>query len=211
MNPHLRLICSIDIAFSLGPGIRRPHRGPPRAGEWPDGDLSYVFWLGAYFGDPVAVGLGERLRPSLPTSGPFCRGGAKLVLLTSVEPLAILGKDTEASLLYERVADAASAGTPVYGYASGLVEKTAGISAAAGGRADAAVRHFEAALALAHDLDLRTEQAEVRCWYARMLLGRDERGDRERARQLLSEARAGYERIGMAKHVEMADALRLAW
>jgi hypothetical protein len=79
------------------------------------------------------------------------------VLLTSVEPLAILGKDTEASLLYERVADAASAGTPVYGYASGLVEKTTGISAAAGGRTDAAVPHFEAALALAHDLDLRTE------------------------------------------------------
>jgi iron uptake system EfeUOB component EfeO/EfeM len=90
------------------------------------------------------------------------------VLLTSVEALVILGKDTEASLLYERVADAASAGTPVYGYASGLVEKTAGISAA-------------------------------------------ETGDRERARQLLSEARAGYERIDMAKHVEMADALlRLA-
>jgi hypothetical protein len=53
----------------------------------------------------------------------------------------------------------------------------------------------------------RVEQPEVRLWYARMLLDRNGPGDRQRARNLLTEARAAYEQVGMPKHVEMADAL----
>ena len=51
------------------------------------------------------------------------------------------------------------------------------------------------------------EQPEVRRWYARMLIDRDAPGDREKARELLTEAVAMYRRIGMPKHVEMAEAL----
>lgn len=40
-----------------------------------------------------------------------------------------------------------------------------------------------------------------------MLLDRDGPGDRERARTLLAEARAAYEKIGMPKHVAALDAL----
>ncbi len=43
--------------------------------------------------------------------------------------------------------------------------------------------------------------------YTRMLLGRDQPGDHERAHALLTEARAIYSEIGMPKHVEMVDAL----
>ena len=40
-----------------------------------------------------------------------------------------------------------------------------------------------------------------------MLLDRDGPGDRDKARQLLTEAIAMYRQIGMPKHVEMAEAL----
>ena len=45
----------------------------------------------------------------------------------------------------------------------------------------------------------------MRRWYARMLLDRDGPGDRDKARALLTEAIAMYRRIGMPKHVEMAE------
>jgi len=38
-----------------------------------------------------------------------------------------------------------------------------------------------------------------------MLLDRGGPGDREKARALLTQARSGYEKVGMPKHVEMAD------
>jgi hypothetical protein len=47
----------------------------------------------------------------------------------------------------------------------------------------------------------------VRRWYAHMLIDRDGPGDRERARELLSEAIEMYHRLGMPKHVEIAEAL----
>jgi hypothetical protein len=40
-----------------------------------------------------------------------------------------------------------------------------------------------------------------------MLIDRDAPGDRDKARQLLSEAIESYRRLGMPKHVEMAEAL----
>jgi hypothetical protein len=51
------------------------------------------------------------------------------------------------------------------------------------------------------------EQPEVRRWYARMLIDRNAPGDRDKARELLTEAIAMYRRIGMPKHIEMAEAL----
>jgi hypothetical protein len=58
-------------------------------------------------------------------------------------------------------------------------------------------------------------QPEVRRWYARMLIDRGGPGDpstgsgrdREKARELLTEAVAMYRRIRMPKHVEMAEEL----
>ena len=47
----------------------------------------------------------------------------------------------------------------------------------------------------------------MRRWYARMLLDRDGPGDRDKARELLTEAIAMYREIGMPKHVEMAKVI----
>jgi len=40
-----------------------------------------------------------------------------------------------------------------------------------------------------------------------MLIDRDGPGDREKSRELLTEAIAMYRKIGMPKHIEMAEAL----
>jgi hypothetical protein len=67
--------------------------------------------------------------------------------------------------------------------------------------------HYQTPLRQAHELPHRMEQAEVRRWYARMLIDRNAPGDRDKARELVTEAIAMYRRIGMPKHVEMAEAL----
>ena len=59
----------------------------------------------------------------------------------------------------------------------------------------------------AHELPVVIEQPEVRRWSARMLIDRDGPGDRAKAREPLAEAVAMYRKIGMPKHVEMAEAL----
>jgi hypothetical protein len=66
---------------------------------------------------------------------------------------------------------------------------------------------YQTALRQAHELPVVVEQPEVRGWYARMLIDRDATGDRDKARELLTEAITMCQRIGMPKHVEMAEAL----
>jgi hypothetical protein len=47
----------------------------------------------------------------------------------------------------------------------------------------------------------------VRRWYARILIDRDSPGDRDKAHGLLNEAIVSYHKIGMPKHMEMAEAM----
>ena len=66
---------------------------------------------------------------------------------------------------------------------------------------------------MADSLPLVIAQPEVRRWYARMLIDRDGPADpstgsgrdRDKARELLTEAIRMYQQIGMPKHVEMAE------
>ena len=87
----------------------------------------------------------------------------------------------------------------------GRLDTLAGIAAAAGGRWTEAEEHFRTALRRAEEMPHIIEQPEARRFYARMLLDRNAPGDREHARQLLIEAIDMYRRIGMPKHVEMAE------
>ena len=70
-----------------------------------------------------------------------------------------------------------------------------------------AAEHYQTALRQAHELPVVIEQPEVRRWYASMLIDRDASGDRDKARELLNESITMYRRLGMPKHVEMAEAL----
>ena len=82
-------------------------------------------------------------------------------------------------------------------------------TAAAGRQWERAETHYRTALSRAHEIPFRSEQPEVRRWYAQMLLDRNASGDRDKARTLLGEAVEIYERIGMPRHLEMArDMLR---
>ena len=88
-----------------------------------------------------------------------------------------------------------------------LLQTTAGIAAACGRQWDEAEEHYQTALRQAHELPHKIGQPEVRRWYARMLIDRDNPGDRPKARELLTEAVAMYRQIGMPRHLEMAEAM----
>jgi len=72
----------------------------------------------------------------------------------------------------------------------------AGMAAAAGRQWEAAEDHFRIALQRAESFPQRLEQAEIRRFYAMMLLDRAAPNDREKARTLLGESLESYQRIG---------------
>lgn len=162
----------------------------------------------AYIGDRqgVLAILNER-RGHLPRPGQANTFGDWMFLLGVVEGLAVLGEGDEAAKLYPLVLEAIDTGCAVRLFGVGLFQTVAGMAAAAGQQWHKAEEHYQTALRQAHELPFVTEQAEVRRWYARMLIDRDAPEDHEKARQLLTEAVAMYRRIGMPKHIEMAEAL----
>ena len=125
-------------------------------------------------------------------------------LLNVVEGLAILGDYDRAATLYPLVAQGLETGA-VLGLNSRRWQMVAGIAAGAGEHWDAAQEHFETALRQAHELPHKIAQPEVRRLYAQMLIDRNGPGDRDKARVLLGEAIEQFERIGMPKHLEMAE------
>ena len=143
----------------------------------------------------------------LPRPGESNRFGAWFSVPCLVEGLAMLGEKERAAELYPLVDEAIGTGA-VIGFTFPLFEKVAGIAAAAGGKWEKAEEHFQAALRQAHEVPHRLEQPEVRRWYARMLIDRNRPGDRDRARKLLNEASEAYQRIGMPRHVAMAEEMR---
>ena len=125
-----------------------------------------------------------------------------------VEGLATLGKRAQTAELYPLVVNGISRGIVVNLADLRLLQTLAGMAAAARQHWDAAQEHFETALRHAHDLPNRIAQPEVRRWYAWMLLDRNAPGAHDKARTMLGEAVEMYQRIGMPRHVEMAEELR---
>jgi DNA-binding SARP family transcriptional activator len=94
--------------------------------------------------------------------------------------------------------------------ASGSVSRTLGVLSTAMSRWDDARRHFEAAIVHNTDLGARPWVAHSQHDYGRMLLARGAPGGRDRAHQLLSDARQEYERLGMTPWVARAAQLLAA-
>jgi tetratricopeptide (TPR) repeat protein len=179
----------------------------------PPGPLAGFAWAGLFLGkayvgdgDSALAALEER-REGLPRPGRVNTVGAWAMLFAAVEGLAVLGEREKAAKLYPLVLEAFDTGCVTRGPMHGLLQTVAGMAAAAGGQWEKAEEHYQTALRQAHELPVVIEQPEVRRWYARMLIDRDGPGDREKARELLTEAIAMYRRIGMPKHVEMAEVL----
>jgi tetratricopeptide (TPR) repeat protein len=179
----------------------------------PPGILAGANWGGlfltkAYVGDSDSVlAMLDESRGNLPRPGQANGWGAWVMLVAVVEGLAVLGERDEAAHLYPLTLDAIATGVLVPWVGLRSFEAVAGIAAACGGQWEKAEEHYQTALRQAHELPHKIEQPEVRRWYARMLLDRDGPGDREKARELLTEAIAMYRGIGMPKHVEMAETM----
>jgi TolB-like protein/Tfp pilus assembly protein PilF len=178
----------------------------PISGTFAGYEDAHLLRFLAWARDDRTPSLLNAITPRLPRPGVFSSVGSWSLLGARVETAALVGRQAEAAALYPLVRQLLSEGTVVL-WCDGLVEKLAGIAAAAGSQWDAADAHFESALRQAEELPVVPEQPETRLWLSRMLLARGGTGDRERARQLLAEARAGYEEIGMPRHVEMVDVL----
>ncbi|MHC4991358.1 MAG: hypothetical protein ACYTGC_10285, partial [Planctomycetota bacterium] len=133
--------------------------------------------------------------------------GTVLLLLGAIEGLALLGRRDEVAELYPAIREFVSLDSGVQSFTYGLHERFAGIAAAAAGAWEAADTHFGKALELAERLPHRVDQARVRYWYARTLIDRDGPDDRDRAEQMLHDARAMSESIGMVGHIDLIDAL----
>src|SRR3989441_1644809 len=146
-------------------------------------------------------------RGPLPRVGRTITNGASCVLFAAVEGLAVLGEKAETAKLYPLMLQAIRMGVLFRPYDLRLLDTLAGIAAGAGENWVQAEEHFRTALRRAEDLPHVIEQPEIRRFYASVLLDRNAPGDRETARQLLTEAIEMYRRIGMPKHVEIAEEL----
>ena len=178
------------------------------SGFWAGADWAFLFLSKAYAGDRnVAAAMLEERWDNLPRPGQASTDGAWVMLGAVVEGLAVLGEREEAASLYPLVLEGIDTGSIMRWPDARLLQSVAGMAAAAGKQWEKAERHYQTALRQAHELPVVMEQPEVRRWYARMLIDRDAPGDRERARELLTEAIAMYRGIGMPKHVDMAEAL----
>lgn len=100
-----------------------------------------------------------------------------------------------------------NSGISRHSFTYGLHERFAGMAAAAARDWPSAEKHFQKALDLAENLPFRVDEARVRYWHARMLLSRNQSGDRARAQQSLGEARTLIESMGMHGFIELIDAL----
>ncbi len=167
-----------------------------------------LFMVRAYARDKEgALALLRENRDRLPRSGQPNLEAAYNALFFVVEGLAVLGEKEEAAKLHDLILDCLSRGVIISFWIGRLLHHLAGTAAAAGGRWGKAEEHYEVAMRQAHEIPVVIEQPEVRRWYACMLIDRDGPGDRDKAFRLLTEAIAMYRRIGMPKHVEMAEAL----
>jgi tetratricopeptide (TPR) repeat protein len=156
-----------------------------------------------------ALSLLDGRRSGLPRVGRLNAIGSWCALFKVVEGLVLLGEPQQAAALYPLVVEALGKETVVTFDASHLLDTIAGIAAAAGNRWDAAERHYQAALALTEHIPFISEQADVRYWYARMLLDRSTSGDRRKAGELLKTAVSIYRKLSMPSFAARAESLTL--
>jgi tetratricopeptide (TPR) repeat protein len=110
--------------------------------------------------------------------------------------------------LYERLAPYHDRVAVSYSEVSmGAVSRYLGLLASTTGRRDDAARHFKDALAMNERIGARPWLAHTQEDYGRMLL---ERGEMERASELIAAALATYRELGMESHAARAAAAAMA-
>jgi tetratricopeptide (TPR) repeat protein len=125
------------------------------------------------------------------------------------EVAAVLRDTRRAALLYDLLNPYADR-LVVYGLFSackGATTHWLGMLAATMKRWDDAVDHFESAIKTNARIEARPFLARSQHEYARMLIERNESGDKEKAKALLTEATATYRELGMPTFLENAEEL----
>jgi len=118
-----------------------------------------------------------------------------------------MGEHSQAGDLYPLARELVDTGAIALWSIFRLAHTVAGMAAGAARRWEVAEDHFETALRQAEGLPHLLERAEIRRFYAMMLLDRAAPGDGERARGFLDDAQEAYTRIGMLRHREIAALL----
>lgn len=149
----------------------------------------------------------DQARDSLPHPGEVNTTGQWNLAVFGAEAAGVLMDSDWARQLHSLVVEALATGTLLSTNSASLLQRAAGMAAAAAGLHDLAEQHFEGALRQAQELPHLMERPMVRHFYARYLLGRGGRDDRARALTFLDEAAAGYRSIGMPRHLAMVEAL----
>jgi hypothetical protein len=131
------------------------------------------------------------------------------MLASVVEGLLALGEREAAADCYPTIRYGIERTGAVTAYPNDcrLLQRVAGMAAAAGADWSAAEAHFTSALAQADTLPHRPEQAHVRRFFAGMLFDRNRSGDRDRAACLAGEAGVLYEAMAMRRHAAFVAAL----
>ena len=177
-------------------------REPP--GSFAGCSWSVLFLCESLVGNKDVLAQLDEQRSHLPRAGRPNTTGAWAMLVGVIEGLAVLREQEAAAELYPLACEAIETGSVVSWGGYRLLQTVAGIAAAAGMHWEQAETHYQTALSQAHEIPFRSEQPEVRRWYAQMLLDRNASGDRDTARKLLGEAVDMYQQIGMPRHIEMA-------
>lgn len=189
-----------DAKVELDEAVRMEPAGTAMSGwAW-----AFLFDYHAYLGErETALAMLHAKRSELPRPGRPNSFGSWVMLFSAIEGLAVLGENASAAELYPLVAECmASTGAVCSNFRDGrLLERVAGIAAAAGGRWDTAERHFRTALTQARELPHRIEEAHTLRFYARMLVERGAPGDQQQADDLSQQAETQYRRMGVAVHL----------
>ena len=188
---------------SIRLGADKENGGAPSVRGSSLGQLAVVR---ACAGDPTAV---ETLRDEdlFPRAGEPNTIGRWTVLSAYVQAASQLCLRKEIRDLYPLTLEALETGA-VIGRDLSMWEAVAGMAAAAGEQWGSAETHFLTALRQAEEIPNKIAQPEVRRAYARMLIDRNEPGDREKAKTLLDEAITLYGRLGMLRHLDMAKVMK---
>jgi len=155
----------------------------------------------------MVVTCWQRLRPVLPELP--VDGKRTYIILTAGEMAAWLGDADTAAWCYARISRHAGLYANNMSSCEGSVALALGRIAAGMGDAEAAERHFAAAVAMEERLGSPPFLAHAQLAHARALLARGGAGDRRRAQQLAQQANATARRIGMplvaAESAALAD------
>ena len=190
--------------FEMGAALEPP-------GGWHGHSRAHLLEFQGYAGerDAVLAMLDDADDNRMPVAGRINLWAQWAVLFSAVEALYMIGEDTRAGDLHDLVIECIEDKQVVCGsyHDVRLVERVAGIAAAAGRSWDTAETHFRTALRQAEDLPHLPEQAHTRRFFGDMLLRRNAPGDPDEALRLLAEATDLYRRMGMVRHVAMTEAL----